>query len=61
MYPDNGLNQVFNFTPEQWRRIFWRNLSPVVERITQDGMTIARHVDGRFTLEKDLSTRHKNV
>lgn len=45
-------DRVFDFTPEQLRRLFWRNLSPVVERITKDGITIARHADGRFTLEQ---------
>lgn len=43
--------RVFALSPEQLRRLRWRNLSPVVERLTQDGFTFARHADGRLTLE----------
>lgn len=33
------------------RRLRWRNLSPVVERLSSGDATFARHADGRFTLE----------
>jgi hypothetical protein len=39
------------FSRDQIRRLAWRNLSPVVDRVTTTGITIARHADGRLTLE----------
>lgn len=42
---------VIRMTPYALRRMTWRNLSPVVERIKFDGGAIARHADGRYTLE----------